>query len=142
MKRKFLNMISELTKKFNALHFEFWSAYQLLYYLDSNNNDVYRQIFNTSYWGGMRPTFKEVESFANSYWKYKNIIRITKTNQDIKFIIDELEHIGSLYPLFLDTLYLCTSDLFRKKYSSLQEAIQEIIDLFNDEEELDNTQNV
>lgn len=127
-------MTSELTNKLIRVHFEIWSAYQLMYYRTATDSTFYDKLFNNNYWNGVRPTFKDVESFANLYWDYKNIIRIAKTDEELKFIIDKLEQILGTYPQFLDTLYLCTSELFRMKYDSLQDAIQEVIDIYHDEE--------
>lgn len=124
-------MTSELTDKLIRVHFEIWSAYQLMYYRTATDNNFYEKLFNNNYWNGVRPTFKDIESFANLYWDYKNIIRLAKTDEELKFIIDKLERIKGTYPHFLDTLYLCTSDLFRMKYASLQDAIQEVIDIYN-----------
>lgn len=128
-------MTSTLTQKLIRLHFEIWSAYQLMYYRTSSDNTFYDKLFNNNYWNGVRPTFKDVESFANLYWDYKNLIRLATKKEDIKFIIDKLEHIKELYTPFLEVLYLCTSDLFRLSYESLPEAIDEIIYIYDHDEE-------
>ena len=130
-------MTSAFTKKLIRLHFEIWSAYQLMYCRTATDNTFYDKLFSNSYWNGVRPTFKEVESFANKYWDYKNLIRVAKSKEEVKFILDELEQIGKLYSKFLDTLYLCTSELFRQKYDSIQEAIDEVLYAYDHDEEPD-----
>lgn len=122
-------MVSSFTQKYIRFHFEVWTAYQLMYYRTATDNTFYDKLFRNNFWN-IRPTFKDVEKFANAYWDYKNLIRLAETKEDLKFIIDEISRIKLSYPDFLDMLYLLTSDLYRSKYTSLQDAIDEIVYIY------------
>ena len=119
-------------EKLVRLNFEIWSVYQYFYYRTASNNKFYDEIFLGNYWNGHRGEFKILQKYADRYWDFKNLIRVAKDINDLKPVLDYLKQINSgLTKDFLDVLYNCSSDLYRMKYSSMSEAIQDCLDVFD-----------